>query len=148
MATPLTDGINALTAYANEVTGASDTTLSDAVESLVAGYGQGGGSTLWKTVTLTEDSSNDANPVTWFSDLGIDVQTDLENYWYICNFSNNTAANNYRCMYLMYTVYDNTMICCSIRTSNFSSISGITTTSRVLRATQGTVINIYKAPRT
>lgn len=39
MATPLTDGINALTAYANEVTGVSDTTLSDAVESLVAGYG-------------------------------------------------------------------------------------------------------------
>lgn len=39
MATPLTDGINALTAYANEVTGASDTNLSDAVETLVAGYG-------------------------------------------------------------------------------------------------------------
>lgn len=38
MATPLTDGINALTAYANEVTGASDTTLSDAVETLVTGY--------------------------------------------------------------------------------------------------------------
>ena len=46
MATPLTDAINALTAYANEVTGASDTTLSDAVETLVAGYGQSGGYTL------------------------------------------------------------------------------------------------------
>lgn len=44
MATPLTDSINALTRYANETTGASDTTLSDAVESLVAGYGQGGSS--------------------------------------------------------------------------------------------------------
>ena len=44
---PLTDGINALTAYANETTGASDTTLSDAVESLVAGYGGGGGE--WTT---------------------------------------------------------------------------------------------------
>lgn len=42
MATPLTDGINALTAYANEVTGESNQTLSDAVESLVAGYGGGG----------------------------------------------------------------------------------------------------------
>lgn len=48
MATPLTDGINALTAYANEVTGASDTTLSDAVETLVAGYGQGGGYNITK----------------------------------------------------------------------------------------------------
>lgn len=43
MATPLTDSINALTAYANEVTGASDTNLSDAVHTLASGYGQGGG---------------------------------------------------------------------------------------------------------
>lgn len=43
--TPLTDAINALTQYANETTGASDTTLSDAVGTLVAGYGGGGGFT-------------------------------------------------------------------------------------------------------
>ena len=43
MSSPLTDKINALTAYANEVTGESDTTLSDAVASLASGYGQGGG---------------------------------------------------------------------------------------------------------
>ena len=43
MPTPLTDAINALTRYANETTGASDTTLSDAVATLVEGYGQGGG---------------------------------------------------------------------------------------------------------
>lgn len=43
MATPLTDAINALTTYANETTGQSRTTLSDAVGDLVAGYGQGGG---------------------------------------------------------------------------------------------------------
>lgn len=41
--TPLTDAINALTRYANETTGASDTNLSDAVGTLVAGYGGGGG---------------------------------------------------------------------------------------------------------
>lgn len=44
--TPLTDSINALTTYANEVTGASDTTLSDAVHTLASGYG--GGSGAWK----------------------------------------------------------------------------------------------------
>ena len=43
MATPLTDSINALTTYANEVTGVSDTTLSDAVHTLASGYGGGGG---------------------------------------------------------------------------------------------------------
>ena len=41
MSTPLTDGINALTAYANETTGAEDTTLSDAVGRLCEGYGGG-----------------------------------------------------------------------------------------------------------
>ncbi len=40
----LTSRIQALTTYANEVTGASDTTLSDAVATLAEGYGQGGGS--------------------------------------------------------------------------------------------------------
>ena len=38
---PLTDGITALTTYANEVTGGADETLSDAVETLASGYGQG-----------------------------------------------------------------------------------------------------------
>ena len=41
--TPLTDAINALTRYANDTTGASDTTLSEAVATLAAGYGGGGG---------------------------------------------------------------------------------------------------------
>lgn len=44
MPTPLTDAINALTTYANETTGAGDTTLSEAVATLIEGYGQGGGS--------------------------------------------------------------------------------------------------------
>jgi len=38
----LTSRIQALTAYANEVTGKSDTNLSDAVASLADGYGSGG----------------------------------------------------------------------------------------------------------
>ena len=41
--TPLTDAIEALTRYANETTGAGDTTLSEAVATLIEGYGQGGG---------------------------------------------------------------------------------------------------------
>lgn len=43
MATPLYDQMSALLAYANEVTGASDTKLGDAVYSLAEGYGGGGG---------------------------------------------------------------------------------------------------------
>lgn len=57
-ATPLTDAINALTQYANETTGQSDTTLSDAVGTLVAGYGGGGGGgiSLLETITVTTDT--------------------------------------------------------------------------------------------
>lgn len=55
MSTPLTDSINALTTYANEVTGASDTTLSDAVHTLANGYGQGGGIT--QGIEVATDSS-------------------------------------------------------------------------------------------
>lgn len=42
MTQPLTDAINALTRYANEVTGQSDTSLSDAVRTLCDGYGGSG----------------------------------------------------------------------------------------------------------
>lgn len=52
MAQPLTDAITALTTYANGVTGASDTTLSDAVRTLADGYGQGGGGGTPVTVTV------------------------------------------------------------------------------------------------
>lgn len=46
-ATPLTDAIEALITYANSTTGASDTTLSEAVATLIDGYGGGGeGGTL------------------------------------------------------------------------------------------------------
>ena len=41
MSTPLTDRITALTAQANATTGASDTTLTDAVGRLIGGYKDG-----------------------------------------------------------------------------------------------------------
>ena len=58
----LTDKINALTAYANGVTGESDTTLSEAVHTLADGYGQGGGDSIWNTIvdrTVTEVNDKD-----------------------------------------------------------------------------------------
>ena len=58
----LTPKIEALTAYANEITGKNDTTLSDAVASLADGYG-GGGTTYpflvsYERVDVTEDLSS------------------------------------------------------------------------------------------
>lgn len=54
--TPLTDAINSLTTYANEVTGASDTNLSDAVATLASGYGSGSGYDLEDLLNKTEPS--------------------------------------------------------------------------------------------
>lgn len=58
--TPLTDAINALTTYANETTGASDTNLSDAVGTLVEGYGGGGTPPSlidYERITFTTDAT-------------------------------------------------------------------------------------------
>lgn len=80
MSTPLTDGINALTAYANEVTGASDTTLSDAVGRLCEGYGGG----------------NIANELAKGSDLlyGEDIvfDSDVETIGYLAFYTKDMAS--------------------------------------------------------
>ena len=64
MSTPLTDSINALTTYANEVTGGSDTNLSDAVHTLASGYG-GGGGLEYEEGTYT--AASDSNPTINFT---------------------------------------------------------------------------------
>jgi hypothetical protein len=61
MSTPLTDRITALTASANATTGASDTTLTDAVGTLIAGFGGGKPSFVnnfeFGSFTVPEESS-------------------------------------------------------------------------------------------
>lgn len=57
MTQPLTDAIEALTQYANSVTGASDQTLSEAVATLASGYGGGGGGGTAETGTFTLSSN-------------------------------------------------------------------------------------------
>lgn len=81
MATPLTDSINALTAYANEVTGGSDTTLSDAVHTLASGYG--GGICKVSEVKLSARSASLSVPVEsrpWAFILWRDSDKGLEGY--------------------------------------------------------------------
>jgi hypothetical protein len=63
MPTPLTDAINALTTYANGVTGKSDTNLPDAVRSLADGYGQGGGT--FEGLRLVSVDSNTGKPTSY-----------------------------------------------------------------------------------
>lgn len=103
MSTPLTDAINALTTYANSVTGESSTTLSDAVDDLVAGYGGGGGSgmPLLKTETIPADTRYVSIELAPYIDksfviLVIDFElTEADWLYYAINASEPQTANNY-----------------------------------------------------
>lgn len=87
MAQPLTDAINALTQYANETTGASDQTLSDAVRTLCDGYG-GGGATmpfeLLEEITVTEAARA----------VNIDTSGYLQNYQFLMVMADLTLSKN------------------------------------------------------
>ena len=64
MTQPLTDAINALTRYANEVTGQSDQTLSDAVRTLCDGYGGGSSETLTHSWDFTQSVTDSVGGMT------------------------------------------------------------------------------------
>ena len=80
MATPLTDSINALTTYANEVTGTSDTTLSDAVHTLASGYG-GSATLITKTITANGTYSASDDSADGYSSVTVNVPSSGASSW-------------------------------------------------------------------
>ena len=98
MSQPLTDAITALTTYSNTVTGASDTTLSDAVATLAAGYGGGGSSpfgfvseTVITADTGVTSGSNNNLTVLQSFESGLTDTTDYNLYVFF--FENNSLTN-------------------------------------------------------
>lgn len=80
MATPLSDEIRALIAYANETTGAGDTLLGDAVRTLCEGYGGGGDDPVPEVVSWYDYIVGNADVwidtgVTWTPDLKIEISS-------------------------------------------------------------------------
>ena len=91
MSTPLTDKINALTALANETTGADDTTLTDALQSLISAYqNKYGCLELWKTVEIEENhtSASTANPIYWMNYFSIPEEDILSGIIYVLEIAN------------------------------------------------------------
>lgn len=72
MSTPTTvkNALQAAITKANAVTGEGDTTVTDAVNSLIAGYGQGGGITPSGSLTITENGTFD---VTTFASVTANI---------------------------------------------------------------------------
>jgi hypothetical protein len=84
MATPLTDAITSLTAYANGITGKSDTNLPDAVRSLADGYG--GGSSV--QAVSGEFTGNNLNTINVQCDFRPDIV-----YVFAPDFPSNFSAS-------------------------------------------------------
>ena len=80
MSTPLTDSINALTTYANEVTGGSDTNLSDAVHTLADGYG-GSATLITKTITANGTYSAEDDDADGYSEVTVNVPSSGASAW-------------------------------------------------------------------
>lgn len=137
-ATPLTDSITALTTYANEVTGGSDTTLSEAVATLASGYG-GGIGTLIQTITLSSAIANASEAKTSI----IDAVTGIQNghsYW--CLIDNNASTNtDYKGIGIFITqgIAGNQSIII-VRALNGT---GSTSSSYLFDVTAGSVVYVY-----
>lgn len=144
MSTPLTDGINALTTYANEVTGASDTTLSDAVGRLCEGYG--GSDTLWKTIVL--DEYYDRNGLINLLDLcGISRQSVLDGGIYFVECLNNSDNSNYtfKCAIIkVFEGYEGEVNAIIIRKRGYAQVIFGHASNVGMNMSAGSVINIYK----
>lgn len=89
---PLTQGINTLTAYANEVTGASDTNLSDAVYTLAQGYS---GFNPFAVCTYCSNMFQGAElPETLVIDFENNAPASLANMFYSASGINNLTIKN------------------------------------------------------
>lgn len=130
--TPLTDSIEALTTYANQITGASDTNLSDAVYTLAQGYG-GGGSAEYIILpdnTLTNSSNIDA----YFEPLitGWDSELIL-----LFAASKLTENNEFAGCYSEYAATTFTSLQTVWRMYGTTTLSGITRNDWTLKTTTG-----------
>lgn len=133
---PLVEGLTALTTYANEVTGASDTTLSDAVGRLCEGYGGSDG----KDVVITET-------VTSTSQLAQQILKGFEpsaSYDLCLKTASNPTLNNIICGLYVYKYSESSFIGGGLRYRNGSYGSVYVTTSYDAATTIGDIYTVYR----
>ena len=103
--TPLTDAINALTTYANTVTGQNDPDLSTAVATLASGYGGGGSAPTGfieeTTYTVESDITASNNSVTMLETICPAVADTTDYNAYLFFITNNTKTNK-RAIFAMF----------------------------------------------
>lgn len=149
MSTPLTDRIAALTSQANATTGASDTTLTDAVGTLISGYRQSALVTVEYigryTLSASWENDRDGNPVAIYNvicnALGIS-DSDLSAIdAYVMTVIDNQNTGSYSAN-MLYKTKDTSSASYSIR-NNKLLIRGWNT-GVSLWISQGAVIEVHK----
>lgn len=126
----LADGIEAMTTYANETTGASDTTLSDAVRTLVDGYG-GGGEPDYDDVTLPVEYQR----VEYIESTGTQYITvpigfyPTDEVHTVCSINTQTSGENSLIICNPYNNSSNRYAICAVRGRNFQVAFGSVATT-------------------
>lgn len=100
MSTPLTDSINALITFTNGITGASDTTLNNAVHTLANRYNICGFEKIGEyTVSESWEDDDNGNPIQIIKTVIIDGNylSENKNYLFFLTFDgNNTSETSYK----------------------------------------------------
>lgn len=125
--TPLTDAIEALTTYSNTVTGASDTTLSEAVATLASGYGGGGGIDL-----------NDVASGALSGAIVLDTATDIQQQRFK-GMTNITSVTAPKVTTLREQIF---YTCTSLQSISFAGATGVNSTQQFLGCTSLTNVNL------
>lgn len=125
----LADGIEAMTTYANEVTGESDTTLSDAVRTLADGYG--GSEPDYDDVTLPAEYQR----VEYIESTGTQYITipigfyQTDEVHTVCSINTQSSGENSLIICSPYNNSNNRYAICAVRGRNFEVAFGSVATT-------------------
>lgn len=137
---PLVEGITALTAQANAVTGASDATLADAVGSLISGFG-GEFKLVAEEILSANILDNDATPALWLERYGLTQNvSDGDRYFYLFD-NTGTTANHVRYILFCPPLSGQTNIHAISVRMRYSVADNLTTWCN---ANTGSEISVYK----
>lgn len=144
----VTQKLQALLDASNAKTGESDTTLTDAVQTLIDGFGQGGGGLPAEIESITvytqeEAWTNDALGNTEnFANVYCNYADTADRKAYICYITNNTAHQNYRADYLFFQRGAESIFATINIRCNYTNAGNIISTNRSFYISQGAKVKV------
>lgn len=144
----VTQKLQALLNASNAKTGESDTTLTDAVQTLIDGFGQGGGVLPAEIESITVYTQEEA----WTTDVLGNTENFANVYCnyadttdrkvYICYITNNTAYQNYRADYFIFNRGSESSFATMNIRNNYTDANYIISASRSFYISQGAKVKV------